>query len=171
MAYIISISIKDERLKTALSEFKRSGGNISGLISSLLEHYFFGGGDKESVTKEVVLLHEIRKRLDEFEAWRDEIIPELQELEEKLQEKQKEEQMQREQPLIQELREKVFADLVDISSLELWDRARNIGKDPDVMIRARLSPWAVKKDLSLAEAAQLFLRAFPEFADELEGLA
>jgi len=171
MYRIVSISVKDERIMSALEEFKRNGGNVSGLITSLLERYFFGNDSRESITKETMLLHEVRKRIDEFEAWRDEILPELQELEEKLQETQKEEQMQREQPLVQELREYVFADLVDISGKELRSRAREIGKDPVEMIRARLSPWAVKKDLSSRDAAKLFLRAFPEFADELEGLA
>jgi len=168
MYRIISISVKNEKLTAALEEFKRNGGNISGLITSLLERYFFGNDSRESITKETMLLHEIRKRLDEFSTWRDEILPELQQLEEKLQEKQEEEQLQKEQPLIQELRERVFADLGDNPAKELQSRAREIGKDPVEMVRARLSPWAVKKNLSLKDAAELFLEAFPELADELE---
>ena len=73
-----------------------------------------------------------------------------------------------EKVLIQDLRQEVFADLVDISPWELWCRARDIGQTPHSMVRARLMPWALKVGISISEAEELFTRAFPEFADELE---
>jgi len=76
-----------------------------------------------------------------------------------------------EQALIQDLRQEVFADLVATPFRELQHRAQEIGQTPRSMIRARLMPWALKVGISISAAEELFFRAFPEFAEELEGLA
>ena len=126
---IYSFSVRDDKLLSAIEEFRESGGNLSGLICSLLKHYFFSSGNnKEVITKEMMLLLDIKRKMDEFLQWREEILPKIKELEEQLKQKQEQQELQDALPLIRELHEIVFEDLQDYEKFEaycMW-----IGREP-----------------------------------------
>lgn len=166
MAYkVISISLKNQLVIHYLEEFKRNGGNVSGLIESLLEKYFLNSDrDKELLTKEMMTLLEIKDKLNEFLKWKEEIEPKLSELEQKLREKQEQQKQIDQAPLIRELRHVVFEDL-DREGLENFKATcRRIGRDPQQAIMVRLSTFAAEKNISIEEAKELFLKAFPEIS-------
>jgi DNA-binding transcriptional MerR regulator len=165
---IYSFSVRDDKLLSAIEEFRKNGGNLSGLICNLLHHYFFSNNNnKEIITKEMMLLLEIKKRLDEFLQWREEVLPKLQELEEKLKQKQEQQELQDALPLIRELQLHVFDDIQDYANFEA--RCRRTGREPKDAIKARLSAWASEKQLSYPEAVNLFFKAFPQLKEKLEG--
>ena len=163
MAYkVISVSLKNQLIIQHLEEFKRSGGNVSGLIESLLEQYFLNNTNRELLTKEMMTLLEIKNKLEEFLKWKEEIEPKLFEIEEKLKEKQEKQQLEEQLPLIRKLRDVVFDDIQDIL---------NNGKivSPEQAIKARLTTFATEHKLSYPESVELFFKAFPELRNELEG--
>lgn len=173
-----AFSVTDEGLILAIEKFKQEGGNLSGLIVRLLENYFFGDNNK-IITKEMLTLLEIKKKLDDWDKWRQEIIPKIQELEKKLNEKQEAKETEENLPLIRELREIVFEDLQDYGRFE--SQCQKVGRKPEDAIKARLAAWAVEKKISYPEAVNLFFKAFPqlkhlfermvisELKDKLEG--
>ena len=132
------------------------------MIESLLEQYFLGNNNKETLTKEMMLLLEIKKKLEEFEKWKAEVLPKLKELEEKLKEKQEEVESKDSSQLIRKLREQVFDDLVDLLN------SRRV--NPAHAIKTRLHVFATENGITFPEAKKLFLRAFPEREDELRNL-
>ncbi|WP_456329619.1 hypothetical protein [Archaeoglobus sp.] len=168
MRYNFSFSVTDEKLAVAIKSFRDSGGNLSKLICNLLQHYFFGDNNsKELLTKEMVKLLEIEKKINEFWEWADKIKPEIQELKEKLAEKQEQQELQDALPLIRELHEIVFEDLQDYEEFEA--HCRRLAREPADAIKVRLSKWAAEKQLSMPQAVNLFFKAFPELKEKLEG--
>jgi len=160
-----SFSVRDDKLVSAIEEYKKSGGNLSGLISNLLYHYFFGNSSKEVISKEMLFLFDIKAKLDEFMQWREEILPKLHELEAKLKEKQEIKETEDNLHLIRELREVVFEDLQDFNSFK--SRCLKFGREPDDAIKVRLNSWASDKNISNPVAVQLFYKAFPELKEKV----
>ncbi len=170
MYKVISISIKDKKLISAIEQFKSSGGNLSGLVSKLLENYFFGDDNKEIITKEMMLLLDIKKKLDEFLRWKEKILPKLQELEEKLKKEQEIKETEENLHLIRELREIVFTDDLAKTPEEFFKRFEGREHDLSRAVKTLLSSWASEKQISYPEAVKLFFKAFPELKDCLKDI-
>jgi len=162
MRFNFSFSVTDEKLVYAIKAFKKSGGNLSGLINNLLEQYFFGNTDGEVLTQEMLKILEIEKKLNEFSEWIEQIRPELEELKGKICEKQEEEQIKNEQPLIEELRNDVFRDILEESFENFSRRIQRLGRRPEDAIKTRLNSWASEKQIPFPKAVELFSRAFPD---------
>lgn len=162
MRAVYSFGVNDSRLVEAINAFKESGGNLSKLICNLLEHYFFGNNDKEVITKEMLLLLDIKKKIEEFYEWREEILPKIEELEAKIKEKQEEEQIKNEQPPIEELRNDVFRDILEEGFENFSRRIQRLGRRPEDAIKTRLNSWASEKQIPFPKAVELFSRAFPD---------
>ena len=170
MAYkVISISLKNQLIIHHLEEFKRNGGNVSGLIESLLEQYFLNNNSKELLTKEMMTLLEIKGKLEEFLRWKEEIEPKLFEIEEKLKEKQEKELLEEQLPLLRKLREIVFHDIEDLLEYDYYKQRQGL-PPPENAIKIRLTTFATEHNLSYPEARDLFFKAFPELDGRLEGV-
>lgn len=162
-----AFSVTDEKLILAIEKFKKEGGNLSGLIVKLLENYFFEDNNKEIITEEMMLLLEIKKRLEEFEKWKEEIIPKIQELEEQLRKQQEEKETEENLYLIRMLREVVFDEIAN-EGFEKWASEVKFNT-PENAIKARLHKFAAEHKLTFPEAKKLFFKAFPELKEVLEG--
>ncbi|WP_290595874.1 MULTISPECIES: hypothetical protein [unclassified Archaeoglobus] len=169
MRAVYSFGVNDPKLVEAINAFKDNGGNLSKLICNLLEHYFFGGNNKEIITKEMLKLLEIEKRLNEFYEWAEKITPEIQELKQRLEKKQEQEKIKDELPLIRELQLTVFTDDLAKTPEEFFKRFEGRDNDLRRSVKVLLSNWASEKQLSYPEAVNLFFKAFPQLKEKLEG--
>ncbi len=165
MRFNFSFSVTDESLAEAIKAFRARGGNLSALINNLLQNYFFGGNSGDIITKEMLLLLEIKKKLEEFEKWKNEITPKIKELEERVWEKQEQQQNQDEH--IKLLRE-LFNDLLEhgtmLNNLLISKRYEELGDK----VESRLTVFAAENQLSLPQAKELFYLAFPELRGKIK---
>ena len=156
--------VSDELLIMKIEEFKRNGGNLSGLVNTLLRNYFNGEIQVNKFSKELL---EIKKLQNEIQEWLEKaryFESKISEFEELLNEKQEKQQLEEQLPLIRKLREVVFDDIDEL--IESNGRVVN----PEHAIKTRLSVFATEHNLSYPEARDLFFKAFPELNGRLEGV-
>lgn len=160
MYKVISISLKDEKLIQAVERFKESGGNISGLVCKLLWHYFFGENNHEEVSKEELFLLDVKAKIEEFEKWKNEVMPKIQELEQQL--KAKAEKREEDERLIEKLKKESFQDVADPKKWfeEAEIDAKRFGKRPEDFIKARLRSFANENNLSYLQPVKLLKISF-----------
>ncbi|RLI84560.1 hypothetical protein DRP07_00635 [Archaeoglobales archaeon] len=165
--YIVTFSIpdKDKDVRIALEEFKAKGGNISGLIVSLLKNYFYGNHNQEVVTKEILKIKELEEKYKKLIEEIEKSKKELEELKTKFEKEAEAQQIQEDLDLIRLLREKWFEDLLEKgSSLNHLLITKKYDELVD-KIESRLSAFAAENKLSLPEAKRLFKKAFPELKE------
>ncbi|AEA46680.1 hypothetical protein [Archaeoglobus veneficus] len=163
---VISASVDDDVL-SALKEFKNNGGNVSRLVNSLLRNYFFGNNDDKVITKEILKIRELERKVKQAYEIINSIQPELEELRKKFEQEQEAKEIEQNLSLIRLLELEVFDDLKDFEAFERT--ARRTGFKPKDLIEQRLSAFAAQNKLSLQEAWQLFFKVFPDLKEYLEG--
>jgi len=169
MAKVYSFSVPDDEVQLiAILDELKSRKMLSHEIVKLLKTFYLGRDhNTELISKEMLMLLEIKKKLEEYEKWRQEILLKLTELEEKLKQKQEEKQTEDDLSHIRILREVHFDDIDKIresinNGADLIDLSRQI--------KARLNGFATERGLSYPDAKRIFFKAFPDLKDKLEGL-
>lgn len=161
---LISASV-DSEVYEALMQFKGKGGNISGLINSLLKQYFFGGLNGQMISKELIRIKELEERYKDGIKMFQEALKELQELKKHFEREQEVKNLEEKAHILSVIQASFEDEIANFEEFER--RARRIGKDVKDVIEIRLSTIASNNKISIIEAWELFFEVFPELKGKL----
>ena len=154
----------ETELITILDELK-SKKALSMEIVRIAKTFFLGNNgylNNQLISKELLKLAEAEKIAKEALEKAQEAIAKLEELRPVIESKAEKEKEIEEIPLIEELRNDVFRDVLEEEYEIFASRARKLGRRPEDMIKTRLNSWASEKQIPFPKAVELFLRAFPD---------
>ena len=166
MAKVYSFSVPDEEteLITILDELK-SRKALSMEIVRIAKAFFLGNNgclSNQLISKELLKLAEAEKIAKEALEKAQEAIAKLEELRPVIESKAEKEKEIEELPLIEELRNDVFRDILEESFENFSRRIQRLGRRPEDAIKTRLNSWASEKQIPFPKAVELFSRAFPD---------
>jgi len=162
LAHHYSFRVGNMKLIYAIEDFKSKGGNLSKLVVTLLEQYFFGDLDIKTASKDLIELRKIKNGFEEWLRRGKEYFTKIIELEDRMLKKVEGEAAEQEKELVEDLKN-LFIEVVNDGVESLINTAQKIGRDPKDLIYVRLNEWAMRNNISLSEAERLLLKAVPEF--------
>ncbi|WP_156967413.1 hypothetical protein [Geoglobus ahangari] len=162
LAHHYSFRVGNMKLIYAIEDFKSKGGNLSKLVVTLLEQYFFGDLDIKTASKDLVELRKIKNGLEEWIRKGKEYFSKVIELEDRMLKKVEEEAAEQEKELVDDLKN-LFSEVINEGVESFINTAQKIGREPKDLIYVRLNDWAIRNNISIVEAERLLLKAIPEF--------
>lgn len=173
MVIIKSVSV-DEDLKEYFDQYKKSGGNISGLLSSLAREYFTGGRSLSDNGSDFSIRHSLIERdIEKIKAdlaLVEKAMEDMKKDHSSASEKRTSEKEKTEDQILSRL-EKEFSDIpIRDGALQYraWARSLKLdGSDPQGIIKNRIASIATLTGASRADVMGIVKRKYPGMTEIL----